>query len=193
MIDFKTCKAAARGRWPEIWAALGIGDLPRVGRHGPCPGCGGRDRFRLLPDGEEDGGWICGGGGDTTGGDGFALIVHAGIADLPGQSLRMVAEYLGLDGHRMSKADRRKAAVMARRAEQERLEAALVHELRVLLTVLETRVAGRSLDRNDNFKANRPEWRKPPSEHWDRELLAVRRIAALLSKLYPPGEREAAA
>jgi len=36
----------ARGRWREILAALGVDGRYLVNRHGPCPLCGGRDRFR---------------------------------------------------------------------------------------------------------------------------------------------------
>ena len=38
--------AAASGHWPELLAAVGI-DIPPRGKHGPCPVCGGKDRFRL--------------------------------------------------------------------------------------------------------------------------------------------------
>ncbi len=37
---------AAQGRWLEILAALGIDENYLRNRHGPCPICGGKDRFR---------------------------------------------------------------------------------------------------------------------------------------------------
>lgn len=37
----------ARGRWPEVLTTLGIDSRFLVNRHGPCPMCGGRDRFRF--------------------------------------------------------------------------------------------------------------------------------------------------
>lgn len=38
---------AAKDRWPEILSSLDI-DVPRApGMHGPCPACGGKDRFRF--------------------------------------------------------------------------------------------------------------------------------------------------
>lgn len=191
MIDFQSCKAAARGGWPAIWSALGVGDLPRMGRHGPCPGCGGRDRFRLLPEDEDNGGWICGQGGDPTGGDGFALLVHAGIARTPGEALRLVAAHLGLDAKASPQA-RQKAREAARRRDRERLEIALVNELRVLLIVLDNRISDREIERNPRFREARPEWRPLPAEHWERETLAAQRITALLGKLYPKPKRRAA-
>jgi len=37
----------ARGRWHEILPALGVGTGFLKNRHGPCPLCGGKDRFRF--------------------------------------------------------------------------------------------------------------------------------------------------
>jgi putative DNA primase/helicase len=39
--------ARAAGRWREILSALGIDRKHLTNRHGPCPACGGRDRFRF--------------------------------------------------------------------------------------------------------------------------------------------------
>lgn len=50
---------SAAGRWPGILSALGILDERQLsGRHGPCPLCGGRDRFR-FDDLEGRGTWLC--------------------------------------------------------------------------------------------------------------------------------------
>lgn len=52
----------ARGRWPEIWTQLfGIPAAVLNGRHHPCPGCGGDDRFRVNTKRIEHGVWFCGG------------------------------------------------------------------------------------------------------------------------------------
>src|SRR5215469_1691966 len=37
----------ARGRWREILPLFGIETRYLVNRHGPCPLCGGKDRFRF--------------------------------------------------------------------------------------------------------------------------------------------------
>ena len=191
MIDFATAKAAARGQWPAIWSALGVGAIPAKGRHGPCPGCGGKDRFRLLPEDADNGGWVCGRGGDPTGGDGFALLVHCGIARSPGEALHLVAAYLGMDAKADPKA-RQRAREAARRRERERMEVALAHELRALLIVLGNRIAGRELERDRRFREARPDWRPLPPDAWEREHLAARRAAALLGKLYPSNRMVAA-
>ena len=67
--------ALARGRWREILPALGIPAEFLANRHGPCPGCGGKDRYR-FDDKDGRGTFVCGGGGDTLTGDGFDLLQH---------------------------------------------------------------------------------------------------------------------
>jgi phage/plasmid primase-like uncharacterized protein len=64
----------ALGRWNHILPALGIPADSLTSKHKPCPGCGGKDRFRYV--GGDRGNWFCGGAGDTTGGDGFNLLMH---------------------------------------------------------------------------------------------------------------------
>lgn len=56
-INFDTIKQQAQGRWQGIFAALGI-SIPTDKKHGPCPICGGKDRFR-MDDKEGSGSWIC--------------------------------------------------------------------------------------------------------------------------------------
>lgn len=64
----------ALGRWEQILPALGVPVEVLTKKHKSCPGCGGKDRFRYV--GGERGEWFCGQGGDTTGGDGFSLLMH---------------------------------------------------------------------------------------------------------------------
>jgi putative DNA primase/helicase len=66
---------AAKGRWPHILPALGI-TIPANGKHGPCPKCGGTDRFR-FDDRDGRGTWIC---SHCQHGDGLDLVkLVAGI------------------------------------------------------------------------------------------------------------------
>lgn len=68
---------AARGRWLQLLAELGVRADCLTGRHGPCPGCGGRDRFR-FDDRDGEGTFICSqGGGGNLAGNGIALLNHA--------------------------------------------------------------------------------------------------------------------
>jgi putative DNA primase/helicase len=48
----------ARGRWREILPQLGIETRFLINRHGPCPLCGGRDRFR-FDDRDGSGSYYC--------------------------------------------------------------------------------------------------------------------------------------
>jgi putative DNA primase/helicase len=95
--DFMTytgsVKAAATGRWPAILADLGIPESALRNRHGPCPGCGGRDRFR-FDNRDGRGTFICSqGGSDELAGDGFALLEHCfGLSFV--ESLRRVGDLL---------------------------------------------------------------------------------------------------
>jgi putative DNA primase/helicase len=60
----------ARGRWQGILPQLGISAKLLRNRHGPCPMCGGKDRFR-FDDKEGKGTWICNRCGS---GDGAELV-----------------------------------------------------------------------------------------------------------------------
>src|SRR3954453_5970273 len=48
----------ARGRWREILPQLGIDTKFLVNKHGPCPLCGGRDRYR-FDDRDGTGSYFC--------------------------------------------------------------------------------------------------------------------------------------
>jgi len=56
----------ARGRWPEILPQLGVDARFLTNRHGPCPICGGRDRFR-FDDRDGSGSYYCNQCGAGTG------------------------------------------------------------------------------------------------------------------------------
>jgi putative DNA primase/helicase len=60
----------ARGRWHGILPQLGVSPKLLRNRHGPCPMCGGKDRFR-FDDREGKGTWICNRCGS---GDGAELV-----------------------------------------------------------------------------------------------------------------------
>lgn len=48
----------AKGKWPNILPALGVDKRFLTNRHGPCPMCEGKDRFR-FDDKEGKGTWFC--------------------------------------------------------------------------------------------------------------------------------------
>ncbi len=58
--------------WPDVLERCGIARAHLVNKHGPCPACGGTDRFRFDNRGGR-GGFIC---GKCGAGDGFALLMR---------------------------------------------------------------------------------------------------------------------
>lgn len=88
-------KEKARGSWPWILAGLGVDQRCLINRHGPCPACGGSDRFRFDDKGG-NGGWFCGGGGEWSHGDGFDLLVHVFGWEMK-QAIKEVADYLQME------------------------------------------------------------------------------------------------
>jgi hypothetical protein len=93
--DVEAIKADARGRWPEIIPALtALAPSFLTTTHGPCPRCGGRDRYRTFDDFAETGGVICN-QCHRDGGDGLSTLAWLlNEPDFP-TVLAKVAEYLG--------------------------------------------------------------------------------------------------
>src|SRR3954471_536020 len=63
-------KHRALGRWRGILTSLGVPAKALSNRHGPCPVCGGKDRFRFDDKGGR-GTWIC---SHCGAGDGVELV-----------------------------------------------------------------------------------------------------------------------
>lgn len=70
-MDRINVRAVAAGRWPAILHAIGIPERALSGKHGPCPLCGGKDRFR-FDDREGRGTYYCSACGA---GDGMQLVM----------------------------------------------------------------------------------------------------------------------
>lgn len=64
-------RQATKGRWSGLLPALGVPDEYLTGKHGPCPVCGGKDRWRYT-DFQENGDGICNQCGHM---DGFDLLM----------------------------------------------------------------------------------------------------------------------
>jgi putative DNA primase/helicase len=76
-------------RWREILVALGIPDTALVNRHGPCPVCGGKDRWRF----------------DDKDGLGTFFCTHCGAGDGP----KLAMLFLGVEFKEMADRVRRAA------------------------------------------------------------------------------------
>lgn len=63
-------KDAAKGKWPGILRHFGVEEEYLANRHGPCPMCGGEDRYR-FDDRNGNGDFYCNGCGP---GDGFDIL-----------------------------------------------------------------------------------------------------------------------
>lgn len=78
----------ARGRWKSLLPQLGVPAKYLTGKHGPCPVCGGKDRFR-WDDQDGKGTYYCNGCGSGTGVD---LVMKVNKVDFLGA--RMMIEPL---------------------------------------------------------------------------------------------------
>jgi len=86
--DYERIKREVVGRWPGLYVELGI--EVGHGEHGPCPLCGGADRFRMdNRDGE--GTWIC---NQCGAGDGWELLQKVLGCDFK-QAVAQVSEIVG--------------------------------------------------------------------------------------------------
>ncbi|HHO2170088.1 TPA: primase-helicase zinc-binding domain-containing protein [Aeromonas hydrophila] len=107
--------AAACGHWPELLANLGVTVPPRK-QHGPCPACGGDDRFR-LDDKEGRGTFICNVCGA---GDGLDLVAKVTRKPLK-EAAELVAPLVGLSASGLDPAERERIHQQQQaKAEQER-------------------------------------------------------------------------
>jgi putative DNA primase/helicase len=82
----------AQTDWPAVLAQLGVPESALQNRHGPCPICGGTDRFR-FDNREGRGTWIC---NQCGAGDGFQLLER--LYRWPfAEARRRVIEATGID------------------------------------------------------------------------------------------------
>ncbi|MBF6929453.1 toprim domain-containing protein [Acinetobacter baumannii] len=116
-LNFDQVRDAAQGRWKEvIFPAFAIQVPAKKNQHGPCPICGGKDRFR-CDDKQGKGTWIC---NQCNAGDGFALIEKARNMDYSAV-LQEVGAILGLSKDaKITEADRER---WRKKAEADRLKA----------------------------------------------------------------------
>lgn len=78
----------ADGRWPEILCAAGVDMTFFSGRQGPCPFCGGKDRYRFQN--KEGGRYVCSQCTDSKWRGGFDLLMrHMGYS-----SFRLAADHV---------------------------------------------------------------------------------------------------
>lgn len=87
-------KCRAAGGWENLLPQCGV-TVPARGGHGPCPICGGTDRFHFIDD--HDGGeWHCRQCDAPNHGDGLDLVQRVNRCDMT-MAAKMVADVLSLD------------------------------------------------------------------------------------------------
>lgn len=99
-LDAATVRQAAQGRWSSILPALNIVVPSHAKRHGPCPVCGGKDRFR-FDNRDGLGTWFCNQCVPHAG-DGITLVMKAHACRFP-EALTAVGGILGLDPSQSAK------------------------------------------------------------------------------------------
>lgn len=85
----------AIGQWRDILGVVAqLTERELSGKHGPCPACGGKDRFRFDNNLEQpgDGGYICGQCGS---GNGISLLIKCSGMGFS-EAVNTVGEYLNL-------------------------------------------------------------------------------------------------
>lgn len=99
-LDATTVRHAAKGRWQSILPALNIVTPNHPKKHGSCPTCGGKDRFR-FDDQNGNGSWYCN-QCNPHASDGLALVMRSLGLSFP-ETLTTVASVLGLDSAQYSR------------------------------------------------------------------------------------------
>lgn len=115
------------------------------------------------------------------GADGRVLVRDHGGCDTGDVLSAVGLTYKDLFPDQLRTAERR---AMAKRATRDELERALFRELYILSEYVGERFVSRQLERDKTFRHVRPEWMPFPDDHYDRELLAVKRIRKGLGVLY---------
>lgn len=92
MLDADAVRREARGQWEHILTSLGVDEKFLKNRHGPCPACGGTDRFR-FDDKDGEGSYYCSGCGA---GHGLHLLMNVNGWKLP-KACEEVARLIGFD------------------------------------------------------------------------------------------------
>lgn len=94
IVNYKAVSMTASGRWVEILTHFGIAIEYLTKCHGPCPACGGKDRFR-FDNKNDSGSYFC--NQQCGAGDGFRLL-QAVYGYTASDALHLVANYLGFGG-----------------------------------------------------------------------------------------------
>ena len=90
-------KSLAAGRWVTILTAAGLPSAALSGKNGPCPKCGGTDRFAAFRDVAETGGVNCRKCHNERNGDGIATVQWWRGCTFA-EAVQIVSDALGISG-----------------------------------------------------------------------------------------------
>lgn len=90
----RAVKKQASGHWDYVLSACGV-DVPAKGKHGPCPICGGTDRFHFIDD-NDNGEWHCRQCTEPNYGDGLDLVARVNQVSIS-EAAERVAGVLNMD------------------------------------------------------------------------------------------------
>lgn len=120
MIKLDDVKMASQNRWRDaILPALGINVPSTKSKHGPCPICGGKDRFR-FDDRDGRGTWLCNPDIGCGAGDGFSLVQKAKDWDFV-RAGKEIGAILGLSAESQTTDEERQK--WKEKAERQRIQA----------------------------------------------------------------------
>jgi putative DNA primase/helicase len=164
--------------WPAVLAQLGIAETAlRLKKAGPCPSCGGTDRY-TFDNRHERGDFFCRGCGA---GDGFQLLQRVHGWSFP-QALRQVASVAGMDGAPLERPTTRGAAAA---------ESTMATPSRRVREMLRTSCGPDEVTDARQYLASRGLWPLPHAcalrahasvEYWEAQT-RLGRFAALLAEV----------
>jgi len=105
-------REVAAGKWSALLQGFGLTERQLSGRHGPCPMCGGKDRFR-FDDKEGRGTWFC---SHCGAGDGVRLVMEVKDWDFKtaANEIEQIAGHVTAGPQQSSRSDAEKIASLNR-------------------------------------------------------------------------------
>jgi len=183
----------AEGRWTDILARAGVPESAFTGRNGPCPHCGGKDRFRWNKAKEL---WVCNACSQSKYANGFALLMNLLGCDFRGAA-DFVREHFGGSAQqlpvRKPRAQQKQddEQQFARNLERMRAIWAASRELSEsdpVMTYLKSRVPGMNfVPEFVRYHPELPYW-APPEQDGGKPVL-LGNFPAMVSKAFDPQGR----
>ena len=185
-LDWRDLESRMRGAWPAFLVTIGMPESALQNRHGPCPMCGGRDRFRF--DDHDRGTWICNVCGAGDGVKLFMLYANIGFSE----AVKAIAAFLGnrLDGPEINQKSATQRSPATSRPTPPTRQAAAMDLWRASRTIrrgddVDVYLRGRGIALDDYPKALRF---SPIAPYFDGDIRTDRFSAMVAAVTGPDGE-----